>query len=134
MLPQIPLNINELEPKTYPNLTFKYNPANGEIDGMVDGYEAIKQSGMLNLYTENQAWNIYGPDYGASLEQFIGKPYDYVAANLESAIKTALSVDDRFIDISNFKITRGLEKDSVVASLTAKTILGNVDLEVGVRI
>lgn len=105
----------------YNNLT--YGIINGRITGIIDGFEAAKQSIEKLLLTNQYDYNTYNWEYGIGLKRFIGKPLDYIQTMLPKVIKKQLSYDDRVVDVSNFKFTK--VKNKLYVDFDTKTIYGS---------
>lgn len=120
------VDIRNIEEVVLPSYT--YQVKNGRIHGYIDGLEAMRQAVEKILLTERFEWVIYSSNYGVELERLIGKPYDFVKADLERTISQALLVDTRIKSIQNFFIEQ-LTKDSLLCVFEVHTISGLFKVE-----
>ncbi len=111
-----------------PSRTYGIDLVNKRILGMVDGLEAIGQAVYKILGTERYAHMIYGWGYGAELEKFIGKDFDYIKSAIEGEIKEALYMDGRITKVNHFQIIRQ-EIDSCLISFVVETNMGEIQIE-----
>ena len=81
------VDIRNIEEVVLPSYT--YQVKNGRIHGYIDGLEAMRQAVEKILLTERFEWVIYSSNYGVELERLIGKPYDFVKADLERTISSS---------------------------------------------
>lgn len=120
------VDIRNIEEVVLPSYT--YQVKNGRIHGYIDGLEAMRQAVEKILLTERFEWVIYSSNYGVELERLIGKPYDFVKADLERTISQALLVDTRIKSVQNFFIERQT-KDSLLCVFEVHTISGLFKVE-----
>lgn len=109
--------------------TYKIDWENGRILslGTCDGVVAAHQAIIKNIETERYAYPIYDGTYGVGMETYIAKDFDYISMELERNTREALLVDDRNVDILDFKITEfGL--DSCDISYTVLTVYGQAQI------
>ena len=113
-----------------PNLTYRIgeNTVNGKIS---DSLEAVKQAVKCILETERYSNPIYSDDYGIELEQYLGKDYGYLVADIETTLNDALKQDDRIKNVIVDNIEK-MELDSVKVEFTVYTIYGNIKEELNV--
>ena len=133
MLPDVNIELTELEVTTQPSKTYNLDTTHNRIGAMIDGREAIMQAVKKILYTERYANVIYGSNYGVELYRLFGKDLEFVVGDLEATITEALLTDDRIESISNFQIGRS-SIDSVIASFTVNSIYGNIPMQAEVAI
>ena len=120
------VDIRNIEEVVLPSYT--YQVKNGRIHGYIDGLEAMRQAVEKILLTERFEWVIYSSNYGVELERLIGKPYDFVKADLERTISQALLVDTRIKSVQNFFIEQQT-KDSLLCVFEVQTISGLFKVE-----
>ena len=120
---------NEVVEFRQPSLTF--NASKDSIDGKIDNLESIKQSIEHILSTERYSNPIYSDAYGVELEQYLGKDYGYLVADIETTLNDALKQDDRIKNVIVDNIEK-MELDSVKVEFTVYTIYGNVKEELNV--
>lgn len=120
------VDIRNIEEVVLPSYT--YQVKNGRIHGYIDGLEAMRQAVEKILLTERFEWVIYSSNYGVELERLIGKPYDFVKADLERTISQALLVDTRIKSVQNFFIEQKT-KDSLLCVFEVHTISGLFKVE-----
>ncbi len=80
--------------------TYKLEEAN--IQGYVDGLDALKQAIYKVLNTEKYEYQIYSFSYGIELDSLIGKDAAYVKVELKRRIQECLLRDDRIESVDNF--------------------------------
>lgn len=75
------------------------------IDGTVEKKSAVKIWIYNTLKTERYRWEIYSWQYGASLEQYIGKSYSdaYINDSVKKEETEALKVNTNITDVKDFK-------------------------------
>ncbi|MBF1249455.1 MAG: DUF2634 domain-containing protein [Lachnospiraceae bacterium] len=75
------------------------------IDGTVEKKSAVKIWIYNTLKTERYRWEIYSWQYGASLEQYIGKSYSdaYINDSVKKEVTEALKVNTNITDVKDFK-------------------------------
>lgn len=75
------------------------------IDGTVEKKSAVKIWIYNALKTERYRWEIYSWQYGASLEQYIGKSYSdaYINDSVKKEVTEALKVNTNITDVKDFK-------------------------------
>ena len=75
------------------------------IDGTVEKKSAVKIWIYNTLKTERYRWEIYSWQYGASLEQYIGKSYSDACINdsVKKEVTEALKVNNNITDVKDFK-------------------------------
>ncbi len=128
MIPESFISDVDLEEEIEPHKTYRMNFKDNNIEGFVDGKDAIRQAIYKILGTERYAYPIYSWDYGIELSDLYGEDVRYVCAELEDRIKEALTQDDRIVDVTDFKFdTKG--KGIVKVKFTVESIEGNIDIE-----
>ena len=95
--------------------------------------EAVKQAIFHILATERYAYLIYDENYGVELEQYIGQSIEYLSTTIETTLREALTHDLRITDVIVDNIYQ-IESDTVLVEFTAKTIYGDLILEVNVSV
>ncbi len=75
------------------------------IDGTVEKKSAVKIWIYNTLKTERYRWEIYSWQYGASLEQYIGKSYSdaYINDSVKKEVTETLKVNNNITDVKDFK-------------------------------
>ena len=124
-------NLNIEEVKT-PSLTYKLDEASSRINGMTDGLDAVKQAVGLILSTERYVYPVYSWRYGIETENLIGKPYEFVSAEIKGRIREALLQDDRITSVSGFEFTR--QGDELTVEFEVQSEYGNFDTKKVVNI
>lgn len=114
-----------------PSKTYRLDFENKRIIGSIDEYEAVVQFIRKVLNTDKYAYEIYDWYYGNELLGLVGKDYNYIIAEIPRIAKEALLVDDRIIEVKNFKFTRE-SSDSVSSTFDVITMYGNYNMEVNV--
>ena len=113
-----------------PSLTWYLNQTTGRIQGTVDGLEAVRQAVEIILNVERFRWQIYSPSSGMQWKGLIGMDPGYVASELRRRLTEALTMDDRVIEIENFKYS--VSGDTLTASMTVRTVYGDTENNVEV--
>ncbi|MCM3784308.1 DUF2634 domain-containing protein [Neobacillus mesonae] len=91
-----------------PLRTYAINFDTGEIGGIVDGTDAIKQFIYKAILTARYRFPIYDSDYGCEIEDLIGSDasIDLLETEVPRVITEALIYDDRISDVYDFTLTR----------------------------
>jgi hypothetical protein len=80
------------------------------------------------LQIERYKWVIYPQGYGSEIADLIGQPHDYAAAELKRTITEALTQDDRVVDVGEWDIVFGEDKDALTVGFTVETIYGEIEI------
>lgn len=105
--------------------TYKMVLESGDIKGYIDSIEAVKQAVYKILNTDRYKYPIYDWNYGIELTDLFGKPIPFIYSMLKVRIKEALLVDDRILEVFDFSF-KEVDKDTVLADFTVKTIYGDI--------
>lgn len=105
-----------------------YRLVNGRIAGWIDDLEAMRQAVGKALRTERFTWPIYTDNYGIELRTLIGEDMDLVMAEIDRLVTEALSVDERIIEVSDFKVIKE-SRNTILVSFFAATIFGQIRIE-----
>lgn len=132
MIPSSNLYNLKIEEVAKPSLTYKLEGTGSRINGMTDGLDAIKQAVGLILSTERYVYPVYSWRYGIETDSLIGKPYEFVSAEIKGRIREALLQDDRIIGISGFEFTR--QGDEIIVEFEVQSEYGNFDTKKVVNI
>lgn len=124
MIPQQGTSIGSIEQVSMPSLTYRIDPVSKRIVGMIDEKEALLQAVEKLLNTERYAYVIYDSQYGVELERLIGKPVDFVMADLPRVIEAALLTDDRIQGIKDY--TAQVSGSDLIATFTVVSIEGDL--------
>ena len=129
MIPEnVDIEIEDSEVETTDDIsdkTFYLNFDKNRIQGYVNELAAIRQSIICMLETERYAYLIHSWQYGASLEQYIGKNYDFVTSDIGREIKETLMTDDRVLDVYGFSFEQ--IEDNLKVNFEVNTVYGIVD-------
>ncbi len=129
MIPLSGTNINgNIVVEKQPSLSYKMRLEKERIERNVDGIEAVKQMIYKTLMTDRYRFEIYDWNYGVELDDLLGKPKEFVKAELPRRIEDALIIDDRVEEICDFEFT-DIDKTTLAVKFTVKTIFGNVEAE-----
>lgn len=93
-----------------------------QVQGKVDGMEALSQAVRLMLQVERGEYEIFSGEYGLQVSDLPGRDYPYVAAELERRIKECLLGDERILAVEDFVISRSGNR--VSAEFVIKSIYG----------
>ena len=107
-----------------PSLTYKLDFVNNRVRTMVDEAEAVDQAIQKILNTDKYMYEIYDWQYGHELMSLIGKPYDFVASEVQRIVTEALLQDDRIVSVDSFEASRS-GVDSMLMSFQVNTIYGS---------
>lgn len=135
MTPQITSDIDVTQ-TTIPSKTYKLiisEDGDDSIKGTVDNLDAIKQAIYHILAIERYAYLIYSNNYGVELEQYIGRPLNYLESNIETTLRDALTYDLRILDVTVTSVER-LSVDRALVKFTARTIFGDLQMEVNISV
>lgn len=120
---------DDLEVVNMPSLTYKIDYENSRIEGTIDEIEAVKQSVDIVLETARYSEKVFPDWYGHELHSLIGQDRFYVESEVKRMIKDVLSVDDRIVEMKDFTISDGNERDSIIVRFIVTTIFGDIDIE-----
>ena len=113
-----------------PTLTFYVDPISKKIKGTAQNFDVMQQAIEIMLSVERYKWQIYTSNFGMEFDGLIGEDPGYVASELQRRISDALSIDNRIIGIEDFEYT--VDDGVLTATLTVRTVYGNVDQQVEV--
>ena len=99
------------------------------IKGNIEKVESMKQAVYKILNTERYQHVIYSWNYGIELKRLIGKPINYVKAELERLITEALTQDSRIKSVDNFIFEDTKDKNVVQVIFTVNTEFGSFKSE-----
>ncbi|MGF9711616.1 DUF2634 domain-containing protein [Paenibacillus naphthalenovorans] len=113
-----------------PSKTYSLDLETGEIGGIIDGREAIRQFIRKVTATARFRFLIYDSQYGCELDDLIGQDVSVplLQAEIPRVIREALIYDDRIRDVNNFAIER--TADALYVSFSVDTVEGVIDEEV----
>lgn len=117
----------------YPSKTYRLDLENNRIIGMVDELDAIRQAVNKMLYTDRYSDVIYSGNYGSDLYALRGSQMDYAKLLTPSYIENCLLQDDRISEVNNVIVVKA-DAESLFVSFSVKTIYGNLDETVEVRV
>lgn len=118
----------DFEIESQPSRTYKMYLEQEVINGMTDGFDAMKQTIFMILNTERYQYIIYPWNYGIELIDLFGEPITYVCPELERRIIEALTQDERILSVDAFSFDVSV-KGKVHVTFTAHTVFGEVDSE-----
>ncbi|MFC2476080.1 MAG: DUF2634 domain-containing protein [Catonella sp.] len=130
MIPESFISDVDLEEEIEPHKTYRMNFKDNNIEGFVDGKDAIRQAIYKILGTERYAYPIYSWDYGIELSDLYGEDVRYVCAELEDRIKEALTQDERVTDVIDFEFD--IYKGTIKVRFAAVTDIGKIYMEIEV--
>ena len=117
------IDMEKLEKRTMPSLTWKINEEKAEVRGETNELDAMRQAVSKILQTERYRYAVYDWNYGVELEDLYGKNVSYVIPELKRRIEDALLADDRVTAVTDFSFTaRMLQKysDKIAVGVDAK--------------
>ena len=112
--------------ESLPDKTYRLDFVNKRILGKIDGKEAVLQFIKKVLSTDKYAYEIYDWYYGNEILSLVGMPYDYVVTECSRIIEEALKVDDRILEVVDFKYEK-MSIDSLQMSCVVRTIFGDIN-------
>ena len=107
--------------------TYRLDVQRGEISGMVDGLDAMKQAIYLILSCPRFENAIFSWNYGSELGALVGKPLSWAIPEIRRRVEEALLQDSRIKSLSDFRFEK--RRGAVSTSFTAHTAYGPVDTE-----
>lgn len=110
-----------------PSLTWRINDKTKELEGTVDGLDAVRQAAEIILSCQRYRWQIYQPYSGIELDGLIGQDPGYVTAQVLRRVTEALTVDDRITGVSDFTPT--VQGDTLHASMVINTVYGDTQVQ-----
>lgn len=116
--------IEIIDEATLPTRTYKLDFERGRCVGMTDRLEAMEQAVFKALNTNRFENMIYSDDYG--FEGMTGEERLFVQAELPRRVKETLLQDGRITSVEDFHLE--FDKDNAVASFTAITVYGDVNV------
>lgn len=129
----LPKNVgldSEIRYEDMPTNTFMIDRDSGQVKGMSDGLEAMRQAVDIILHTERFRWQIYNQNFGSELEGLIGDDYEFIAGELPRRIEDAFSVDSRILKAGNYVFSR--RGDAVKVTFDVSTVYGVIPGEVSI--
>ena len=96
------IDMEKLEKRTMPSLTWRINEEKAEVRGETDELDAMRQAVSKILQTERYRYAVYDWNYGVELEDLYGKNVSYVIPELKRRIEDALLADDRVTAVTDF--------------------------------
>ena len=134
MIPKYKTNILEsFNPQMPSTKVFKIDWDNNRLlPQKVDGIEAIKQAVQVYLAIEYRDCAIMPDWFGVEIKKLHAMPKNYIKANLERLIKTALSVDNRIKRVYDVNIKEN--GDSFIVDMTIECDEGVFDTEVNIDV
>lgn len=105
MIPQIQIanissssnEVEQIEVVQQPSKTYKDDGK--KITGKITGIEAVTQTVRHILNKERYAYVIYTDNYGMELEKYQGQSFEYLQAQIQKDLYSALTQDDRIYDV-----------------------------------
>lgn len=110
MIPQIQVanissnQVEQLEVVQQPSKTYKDDGK--KIIGKITGIEAVTQTVRHILNKERYAYVIYTDNYGMELEKYQGQSFEYLQAQIQKDLYSALTQDDRVYDVKVTSINK----------------------------
>lgn len=105
------IDMEKLEKRTMPSLTWRINEEKAEVRGETDELDAMRQAVSKILQTERYRYAVYDWNYGVELEDLYGKNVSYVIPELKRRIEDALLADDRVTAVTDFPFGRKRARD-----------------------
>ncbi len=113
-------------PKGHPSsVTWVLDPEQRRLCRKQDGKDAMQQAIWLALSVERFAHEIYSRDYGAQLEELLGKPRSYLEGDIRRRIEETLLQDDRIEEVGEINLE--FDREGVELRFLVKTIYGELE-------
>lgn len=106
--------------------TQTYSVSEDKIQGFADGLDALRQTIFHMLGTEQFEYPIYTLDYGFRTDDLIGKPREYVEAELQRRIRECLLTDDRITGVDNFAFST--DGDEMLCTFDVENIYQTISM------
>lgn len=113
----------------YPSYTYKLYIDEERIRGHTDYTNSVAQASDLVLHIDRNWADIYSDRYGIQVSDLYGKKTTYVKAKLEYRILDALSVDDRILDVYDYRSDIFDHGRKIKVSFTIVSTEGTFDYE-----
>ncbi|MGL5438797.1 MAG: DUF2634 domain-containing protein [Filifactoraceae bacterium] len=130
MLPENDGLLRDFKIKEIPSVTYKLG--SNTISGLIDEKEALIQSIELMLNIERYTYAIYSKNYGSELSQLTGENIRLAYSQIENYIRDALSIDNRIVELKDFKFS--YNKNSISVEFVIVTIFGETGINKEVAI
>ena len=134
MIPQIQTTSEQLtiDIESQPSRT--YQDREKSVQGYIDGQKSIIQTADHILNKERYAYAIYPDWFGMELEKYKGQPFEYLEAQIEKDLSSALLQDDRIYSIIVTKVEK-IDIDSAHVVFDMYTSEGTIeDMEVNISV
>ena len=107
-----------------PSRTDHFDFDSGQIRGMIDGEQALRQFVRKALVTERYRYVIYDGQYGNEMFRLIGENVtdELLRAEIPRMIREALIYDDRIADVNSFEFR--MEGDRLYVSFRVEAANG----------
>lgn len=124
-VPQIASGLSgEFYPYRQPSMTYRLGE--NTVNGKIDRLEAVKQAVRHILMTERWSNPIYDDNYGVELEQYMGKDFGLIAADIQQTLRDALIQDDRIKDVLVTDVSKSTEQpNACIVQFMVYTIYGD---------
>lgn len=112
----------------YATKTYALDINSGDIKGMVDGIEAIKQFCIKTIHTARFRHVVYSFNYGCEIDDLIGLDLseEFLKSELIRMVQEALEYDDRIDKVHSFDIKT--EIDNIYIIFTVDTVEGQITI------
>lgn len=117
------LKIVDATVSTRPTKTWRMDLNGNHINGNCDDVDALIQTMYCILNTEQGIYPIYPKWYGLKMRDLYGKQASYIFGMLVDRIRTALLIDDRVNEVTNFSYSQ--TGDGMEITFDVKTIYSN---------
>lgn len=133
MIPQFDTALTEASFEVIQQPSKTYRDRTENISGYVDNKEAVQQTISHILQKERYAYVIYPNNFGMEFEKYIGQPFEYLQATIENDLRSALTQDDRIVEIKVTNIQKlGIDMALVeFDAYTTEGVLENMGVKIG---
>lgn len=121
------INTSNVEYTSYPNNEWIVSFDTGGNTSPAQSLQTIAQAVRFALETDRFKYPIMGSNFGTLFDDLIGTDYEYIRSEIQRRIIDALMIDDRIVDVTDFRFTRG-DDSAMIVSCTVQTLLGDFQI------
>lgn len=116
---------------TYPTRTYKVNFNTGQLEGFVDGLEAMKQAFYFAINTQRHLNLAFTSNFGMEWRDLIGKPNDYIISEILTRVQSMIKADSRFLSADYDEDEPfTIEGDKLIVNIVIQTEYGSFNTEI----
>ena len=133
LTPEIEYDIGDIEYVSYPTKSFLFDENTNHLIISNDNSALMEQTIVTILEVERFSYEIFSDNVGTEKVDLPGLDKSVIINMLQGRTRSALSIDDRIISVSNFKYEIE-NKTKLIFSFTVNTIFGDYEEEVSINI